>query len=208
MKREKLDFPLPVIVEGKYDKMKISEVANAFVITTEGFGIFNKKERLALIKRLSENGVVLLCDSDGAGGVIRRYIMSALPPEKIYNLYVPRVKGKERRKKHPSKEGVLGVEGTDGALLYEMLKNLSEKLKLDKKSSKKDFSPITKADFYALGLTGHHCSTECRNEVAKRLGLPDGMTAPALLGAVNILINRNELYNLCENINNTETISE
>lgn len=207
MEKKKLDFPLPIIVEGKYDKMKISEVANAVIITTEGFGIFNKKERLALIKRLSENGVVLLCDSDGAGGVIRRYIMSALPPEKIYNLYVPRVKGKERRKKHPSKEGVLGVEGTDGDLLYEMFKNLSEKLGVGKKAPAKEGSQVTKSDFYELGLTGHMGSREKRNEVAKALGLPDGMTAPALLGAVNILIERDELYAVCERINN-KTVSE
>ena len=78
MEDKKIVFPIPIVVEGKYDKMKLGEVVDATFITTDGFGIFNKKEKLALIKRLSENGVVLLCDSDGAGGVIRRYIMLSL----------------------------------------------------------------------------------------------------------------------------------
>ena len=106
---ERIHIPIPVVVEGKYDKIKLSSVIDANVITTGGFGIFNKKEKLALIRTLAEKGgIVILTDSDGAGGVIRSYIKSALPKEKIYNLYIPQIEGKERRKSTSSKEGTLG----------------------------------------------------------------------------------------------------
>ena len=93
---DKIKLPFPVIVEGRYDKSKLSEFLDCQIITTNGFGIFNQKEKLALIKRLSQNGVVVLTDSDGAGSVIRGHIKSALPKDKVYNLYIPKIEGKEK----------------------------------------------------------------------------------------------------------------
>lgn len=187
---EKIFLPIPIVVEGKYDKMKLSQVTTANIITTDGFGVFNKKEKLALIKRLSENGVVLLCDSDGAGGVIRRYIMSAVPKDKVYNLYIPKIKGKERRKREGSKEGTLGVEGMTCEKLYSMLSELAKRLSFDGGSAV--CGGITKADFYEDGLTGGSMSQSMRDAFAKNVSLPDGMSATALLGAVNLLMTREE----------------
>lgn len=196
--REKLKLPIPVIVEGRYDKIKLSDILDANIICTDGFGIFNKKEKLSLIKRLSENGVVLLCDSDGAGGVIRSHIMSALPKEKIYNLYIPKIKGKEKRKSAPSKEGTLGVEGMDTDILYGMFENLLKKLPENGKTM--TVGGITKADFFQFGMTGGEESKERREIIAKKFGLPDGMTPNALLGALNMLASKEEFLAMCEEI--------
>ena len=104
----------PVIVEGKYDKIKLQSVIDATIITTDGFGIFNRKEKLMLIRRLAAgSGVIVLTDSDGAGKVIRKYISSALPKEKVVHIYIPEIPGKEKRKQTPSKAGTLGVEGIE-----------------------------------------------------------------------------------------------
>ena len=196
--RKKLKLPIPVIVEGRYDKIKLSGILDANIICTDGFGIFSKKEKLSLIKRLSENGVVLLCDSDGAGGVIRSHIMSALPKEKIYNLYIPKIKGKEKRKSVPSKEGTLGVEGMDADMLYGMFENLLKNLPENGKSMK--VGGITKTDFFAFGMTGGEESKERRELVAKKFGLPDNMTPNALLGALNMLASKEEFISIVEEI--------
>lgn len=192
---KKLKIPLPVVVEGKYDKMKLSQIIDGDIITTDGFGIFKKKEKTALIKRLSENGVILLCDSDGAGTVIRRSVMNAVPKEKIYNLYIPQIKGKEKRKKSPSKEGTLGVEGMDDKLLYEMFSSLCERLEIDVNTGSfpervPKGESITKADLYEYGLTGHADSSEKRDAICEAYSLPSGMTPTALLGALNILTDK------------------
>lgn len=190
---EKLKVPIPVIVEGKYDKMKLTSVIDANIITTDGFGIFNKKEKLSLIKRLSEGGVVLLCDSDGAGGVIRRYITGAVPKEKIYNLYIPKIEGKERRKKEPSKEGTLGVEGMSEETLRSMFRTLLSRLEVDL-AAKERGEAITKADLYSVALTGAADSSARRDALSAHFDLPDGMTPTALLGALNILTDRDGFF--------------
>lgn len=190
----KLAIPIPVIVEGKYDKMKLTSVIDATIITTDGFGIFKKTEKIALIKKLSERGVVLLLDSDGAGGVIRRRIMDSVPKDKIYNLYIPKIEGKERRKKAPSKEGTLGVEGMDEELLREMFLTLAKRLGIDTASGNvgdvQRREPVTKADLYEYGLTGGRGSAALRDRLCEMYGLPDGMTPNALLGALNILTDK------------------
>ena len=122
-----LHIRIPIIVEGKYDKARLAQVVSAPIITTEGFGIFNNKEKTALIRRLSEHGVILLCDSDGGGSVIRSFLKGIIPPEKVYNLYVPQVAGKERRKRHGSKAGFLGVEGIDNTILAGLFDKLAER---------------------------------------------------------------------------------
>ena len=152
----KLKIALPVIVEGKYDKIKLNSLLDANIITTGGFGIFNSREKKSLIRRLCAGGVILLCDSDGAGKVIRGYLKSFLPPERVYDLYIPKIAGKERRKRIGSKEGTLGVEGMDA----ELLRALFAPYATDSLPAR---TPITKADFYAYGLSAAqmppHCAT-------------------------------------------------
>ncbi len=194
--REKIKVPFPIIVEGKYDKAKLSEVVEGHIITTNGFGIFSKKETLALIKRLSIEGVVVLTDSDGAGNVIRSYIKSALPADKIYNLYIPRIEGKEKRKREASKEGTLGVEGMEAELLYEMFRGLVEKTGEGFVSR----GGITKADFYEVGMTGSEVSLARRNAIAKEYGLPPDMTPNSLLGALNLLTDKNDFFKTAERV--------
>ena len=134
---DKLNIALPIIVEGKYDKIKILSIANACVIATDGFGVFNNKERIAVIKRLAEKSrIIVLTDSDGAGKMIRSHITSAIPKDRLIQLYTPQIKGKERRKAEASKEGFLGVEGTEADILNTLLNSVCL---LCTKSKDKDF---------------------------------------------------------------------
>ena len=193
---EKIKLPIPVIVEGRYDKSKLAEILDCQIITTNGFGIFNQKEKLALIRRLSQNGVVVLTDSDGAGAVIRGHIKSSLPADKVYNLYIPKIEGKEKRKKASSKEGTLGVEGMENELLYNMFRDFADKHMLSEGSCA--VGGITKADFYEVGMTGFDDSKTRRDEMAARFGLPSGMTPNALLGALNMLCSKDDFYSAAE----------
>ncbi len=187
-RREKLTVDMPIIVEGKYDREKIASVVNGVIITTNGFGIFNRGEKLALIRKLAKSGgIILLTDSDGAGGVIRSYITSAVPAGSVVQLYIPAIKGKEKRKRSPSKAGTLGVEGIDADKLYELLLPFSRG-----HDEIKSRGGITKADMYAAGLSGSDDAQKRRDETARRLELPSGMTANALLSAMNVLITREE----------------
>ncbi|MFY9382152.1 MAG: DUF4093 domain-containing protein [Eubacteriales bacterium] len=179
----------PVVVEGKYDKIKLSSIISSTVITTEGFAIFNSREKLALIRRLAKkNGIIVLTDSDGAGGVIRSHITSALPRDKVTHLYIPRIKGKERRKTSPSKAGVLGVEGIEAAKLRELLAPFAVGTAQPEAVKK----PVTKADFYADGLSGVGGAEKMRDALAERFSLPPGMTPNALLSAINVIATRDE----------------
>ena len=188
MKRIKID--LPIIVEGKYDKIKIASVADACVIATDGFGVFKNSERLALIRELSKKSkIIVLTDSDGAGKVIRSHITSAIPKDRLIQLYTPQIKGKERRKDHASKEGYLGVEGADIETLYELLLPFSQGEGGAENAPREE---ITKADMYELGLTGGEGSAEKRDALAVSLGLPRGMTPNALMSALNVLMTREE----------------
>lgn len=185
----------PIIVEGKYDKIKIDSLFDATVITTEGFGIFNKGEKLSLISKLAEKGkIIILTDSDGGGHLIRSHIKSAVSPDKIINLYTPIVEGKEKRKRAPSKAGYLGVEGTDKDTLMKLLSPFSEE------SKAKQGEAITKADMYAYGLSGRDDSKEKRALLLKKLDLPTDMTPNAMLSAINILYTKNEIEKLVMDI--------
>lgn len=115
---------VPVIVEGKYDKARLAQVVDAPILTTDGFGIFNQAEKAALIRRVGQHGVILLCDSDGGGTVIRSYLKRILPPEAVYDLYIPQVAGKEKRKRRGGKAGFLGVEGIDNGTLSALFDRL------------------------------------------------------------------------------------
>lgn len=178
---EKLNIDLPIIVEGKYDKIKIASICNADIFTTDGFGIFNSKERLALFARLAKRGgIILMTDSDGAGTVIRRHISGAIPPDKIYHLRIPKVKGKEKRKSTRSAEGTLGVEGMDADIIRKLLSPYAG-------GKRPERAGITKAMLYEYGLSGGEGSAAKRDALAAKFDLPDGMSANALLSALNIL---------------------
>ena len=184
---EKLKIDLPIIVEGKYDKIKIKSIADACVIQTDGFGVFKNNERLALIRQMSEKSkIILLTDSDGAGKVIRSHLTSAIPKDRLIQLYTPQIKGKERRKEAPSKEGFLGVEGTEVETLRRLLEPFASGF------SQTDRAEITKADLYEVGLTGGSDSAEKRDSLAVALGLPRGMTPNALLAALNVIMTKEE----------------
>ena len=186
---DKLKIELPIIVEGKYDKIKILSVADACVIQTDGFGVFKNNERLALIRQLAKKSkIIVLTDSDGAGKVIRSHITSAIPKDRLIQLYTPQVAGKEKRKAAPSAEGFLGVEGTDADLIRKLL----EPFAVGFSTEVCDRAEISKADMYAAGLTGREDSAEKRDDFAESLGLPRKMTPNALLAALNVIMTREE----------------
>lgn len=191
MSGEKIKVPFPVIVEGKYDKIKLSSIIEGEIITTDGFGVFKGKDKLTLIKRLSQNGVIVLTDSDGAGKMIRGHLSSAIPADKIYNLYIPKIKGKEKRKREGSKEGTLGVEGVDSQILRDIFENFLKNASFEEKSGEK----LKKSDLFTLGLSGSEGSSERRDSIAASLGLPSGLTAPAFVSAVNVIMTRDEFVN-------------
>lgn len=204
---DKIRLKIPVIVEGKYDKAALSSIVQAPIITTDGFGIFSSKEKRALIKQLSQNGIIVLCDSDSAGGVIRSHIKGLIPQDKLYQLYVPRIEGTERRKKSPSKEGILGVEGIDVRILYSVFQQFTEKNPEvvcnpndNNKRAAAGADKITKTDFFLYGFSGGVNSSGLRNSLAVQFGLPPGMTANALLSALNIIISRDDFLNAAEKI--------
>ena len=186
---EKMKIDLPIIVEGKYDKIKIKSVADACVIQTDGFGVFKKSEKLALLRRLSQKTpIIVLTDSDGAGKVIRSHLSSAIPADRLIQLYIPQIKGKEKRKATPSAEGTLGVEGMTTELLFDLLSPFES----EDAVSKQIQNPLSKTDLYIDGLTGGDNSAQKRDELCASLGLPKGMSAPALLAALRILMTYEE----------------
>ena len=195
---EKLRIPYPVIVEGKYDKIKLDAVMEGQILTTDGFRLFNHGETLALCRRLAEKSrIILLTDSDGAGKLIRAKITSSIPTERLIQLYIPRVEGKEKRKTKASAEGTLGVEGMEVELLRSILAPYAigegESADVPDKSRAAYFeNPLSKTDFYIDGLTGGTDSTKKRDEFATSLGLPPGMTPNALLAATKLLLTYDE----------------
>ena len=190
--KERLKISMPIIVEGRYDKAALSSIAEATVVTLGGFSVFNSKEKQALIRKLSENGIIVLTDSDGAGKTIRAFLQGIVPKERIYNLYVPQIKGKERRKKAPSKEGLLGVEGMDAELLRDLLKPFDDGGRAEL-IAKNGGSPVTKQQFYLLGLSGSADASARRALIAESYGLPEDMTANALVDALNVISCAEEL---------------
>lgn len=186
---EKLKIPYPIIVEGKYDRLRVLSVCDANVLTTDGFGIFKKQEKLSLFRRLGETSpVIILTDSDGAGKLIRSHLTSAIPKDRLIQLYIPQIKGKEKRKSAPSAEGTLGVEGMERELIYDLLKTFEN----SEMQERLQENPLSKTDFYIDGLSGGEGSAEKRDALAVSLGLPRAMTANALLAALRILLTYDE----------------
>ena len=180
---EKLKISCPVIVEGKYDRLRLLNVIEAQIITTDGFGLFKKNEKAALIRALAQKSkLIVLTDSDGAGRVIRSRISQMVPPDRLIQLHIPKIHGKERRKAEPSAEGTLGVEGMENELLRKMLEPYAGDNTPDMQSN-----PLSKTDFYEDGLSGGQGSAAKRDALAAKFGLPDGMTANALLAALKLV---------------------
>ena len=181
-----------VVVEGRYDKAALSGVVDTLILETAGFGVFNNRERLAFLRRLAEKrGLIVLTDSDGAGFVIRNFLKGAIPKSQLKQAYIPDVYGKERRKRTPGREGKLGVEGMPPAVLLEALRRAGATFEDGPPADRK--GALTKADLFALGLSGGPGSAEERRRLLKRLDLPEHLTANALLEALNLLFDREEL---------------
>ncbi len=180
---EKLKISLPVIVEGKYDRLRLLNVMEAQIITTDGFGLFRKNEKAALIRALAKKSpIIVLTDSDGAGKVIRSHISGLIPPDRLIQLYTPRIHGKERRKAQPGAEGVLGVEGMENRLIYDLFAPYAGDTPPHLASN-----PLSKTDLYIDGLSGGADSAARRDALAAMFDLPPGMTANALLAALRMV---------------------
>lgn len=192
----KIKLSEAVIVEGKYDKIKLSNILDAFIIETNGFAVFKDKTKLSFIKKLAkERGIIILTDSDHAGFMIRNYISSGVPKEQIKNVYIPDIFGKEKRKNAPSKEGKLGVEGMTKEVIVEALS------KAGITSSKSVCSdPVTTVDFYDLGLTGGAGSKAKRKALCKALDLPEFLSTSSLISCINNFMTKEEFYSVCQNL--------
>lgn len=189
MTREKLQIPFPVIVEGRYDRLRLECVMEGQILTTDGFGVFRRQEKTQLFRALAERTpLILLTDSDGAGKLIRAHLTSVLPADRLIQLYIPRVAGTERRKQQPSAEGTLGVEGMEQALLYDLLAPYANPEAVERARK----NPLSKTDLYLDGLTGCPDSAARRDALAQRLKLPPGMTPNAFLAALRVLLTYEE----------------
>ena len=190
----KLKIDRPVICEGKYDRARLLSVIDAPIFETKGFGLFKNEELKLLLKRLAEKkGVIVLTDSDGAGFVIRGHLRSILPKDKLTHLYIPEIKGKEKRKAAPSAEGLLGVEGMERDVLYRLFLPFAAE---GAGAEKPAYAPLTKADLYAYGFSGGEGSSGRREKLLQSIGLPTKMTADAMLEALNLLYTREEAERL------------
>ena len=191
---ERLKIPYPVIVEGRYDKLRLETVIEAHIIPTDGFGIFKKEEKTSMFRALAKKTpLILLTDSDGAGKLIRSHLTSVLPADRLIQLYVPRIAGKEKRKNELSAEGILGVEGMERELLYQLFAPYANADLVENRMAE---NPLSKTDFYEDGLTGGQGSRERRDALCVRLGLPTGMTPNALLAALRVLCTYEEYCTL------------
>ncbi|MBR0447908.1 MAG: DUF4093 domain-containing protein [Clostridia bacterium] len=170
-----------IVVEGKHDVIRVHSAVDATVVCTDGFRIFKDAERMALLRRLAATrGLIVLTDSDSAGGVIRNYLSGSIPAEQIKQAYIPPRPGKERRKAAPSKEGLLGVEGMDADTVVEALRRAGATFEGEQRKNA-DFVSLTKADLMELGLTGGENSAAKRRQLLAALDLPGYLSAGRLL---------------------------
>ena len=179
----------PVIVEGKYDVIKLSNILDALIIKTDGFGIFKDSEKQRLIRRLAnEKGIIVLTDSDSAGFVIRNFISSCMPKEKIINVYIPDIFGKEKRKTERSKEGKLGVEGVPESVILEALRKAGVTASVTDEKRRL----ITNVDLYEYGLSGRENSSRKRKKLLAALSLPERMSTSSLVKILNSFVTYEE----------------
>ena len=188
-----------IVVEGRYDKNTLSQIVDAPIIETNGFGIMKDKANLAFLRRVAENrGLIVFTDSDGAGFVIRNFLKSAIDPAYLLHAYIPDIYGKEKRKSAPGKEGKLGVEGMTRQVILDALRRCGASFEDEAASS---FScSITKQDLMEMGLSGGKDSSFLRKKLLKKLDLPEHMSANALLQALNLLYTPADLQELVKNL--------
>ena len=186
----------PIIVEGKYDKITLENVIDTLIIATDGFRIFKDREKCAMIRRLAQrDGIIIMTDSDSAGSLIRSYIKKIVGEAEIINVYVPCLKGKEKRKTAPSKEGFLGVEG----MSVEAIRQSLEKNGVFAENTDLDRRKITKNDMFLLGFSGTENSSEKRKALLKYLELPEKLSSSAMLDVLNNLYTYDEFCEVAEN---------
>ena len=187
-----------IVVEGRYDKNTLSQILDATILETSGFGIFKDKQQMNLLRRVAEKrGLIVFTDSDGAGFVIRNHIKSAIPAQYLKHAYTPDIFGKERRKAAPGKEGKLGVEGMNREIILEALRRAGATFESENAQT---LAQITKQDMMLLGLSGGKDSSARRKALMQLLDLPEHLSANALLQALNFLCTREELFSLTEKL--------
>ena len=184
-----------IVVEGRYDKNALSQVVDAVIVETSGFGIYNDAAKRRMLRALAASrGLIVLTDSDGAGFQIRSFIRGCVDPALVKHAYIPDVYGKERRKRSASKEGKLGVEGMPPQILLDAL--LRDGATVEDSESVRKTERISKADLYARGLSGKEESREKRTALLRRLDLPERLTADGLLDVLNATMSREAFYDL------------
>ena len=184
-----------IVVEGRYDKNTLSQIVDAPILETSGFGIMKDKQQLALLRKVAESrGLIVFTDPDGAGFVIRNYLKGAISAGQLKHAYIPDIAGKERRKSAPGKEGKLGVEGMRPEVIVDALRKAGATI--EGESSVRTVANITKQDFVELGLSGGTNSKERRLKLLKKLDLPEHTSSNALLQAINLLMDIDELRNI------------
>ena len=185
-----------ILVEGRYDKNTLSQIVDAPILETSGFGIFKDKKQMALLRRVAESrGLIVFTDPDGAGFVIRNHIKSAIPGKYLKHAYIPDILGKERRKATPGKEGKLGVEGMTPAVILEALRRAGATIEGEETTPT---AQITKQDLMELGLSGGADAGAKRQKLLKKLNFPEHMSANAMLQALNLLYSLEELKTMIE----------
>ena len=185
-----------ILVEGRYDKNTLSQILDAPILETSGFGIFKDKKQMALLRQVAEKrGLIVFTDSDGAGFVIRNHVKSAIPAKFLKHAYIPDIQGKEKRKATPGKEGKLGVEGMKPEIILEALRRAGATIEGEAGISA---HAITKQDLMSLGLSGGSDASARRLALLKKLDLPEHMSANAMLQALNLLLTLEELTNIVE----------
>lgn len=185
-----------ILVEGRYDKNTLSQIVDAPILETAGFGIFKDKKQMALLRRVAESrGLIVFTDPDGAGFVIRNHIKSAIPGKYLKHAYIPDILGKERRKATPGKEGKLGVEGMTPAVILEALRRAGATIEGEETTPT---AQITKQDLMELGLSGGADAGAKRQKLLKKLNFPEHMSANAMLQALNLLYSLEELKTMIE----------
>lgn len=186
-----------IVVEGKYDKIKLESIIDATIVVTNGYGIFKDREKLELIRFYArKKGIIILTDSDGAGFKIRGFLKGSVPEGSIKNVYIPDIFGKEKRKVKPSAEGKLGVEGIKKELIVEAFRKAGINFVSEEGAEKTERNPVTRTDIYEAGLTGTPESSEKRKKLLKKLGLPERLSTSGMLEALNTMMSAEEFYEM------------
>ena len=184
-----------IVVEGRYDKNTLSQIVDAPILETSGFGIMKNKKQLELLRKVAkQRGLIVFTDSDGAGFVIRNYLKGAFDPQYLLHAYIPDIPGKEKRKAAPGKEGKLGVEGMRPEVIIDCLRRAGATV--EGENTNEPSSYITKQDLMELGLSGGTGSSQLRLRLLKKLDLPEHMSSNAMLQALNLLYTLEQLQEI------------